>query len=135
MTTGAAAIHIALEAKRPEPTPSPDKEALSRIAISARAAEAATLTGYVRMAGEASQPLKKGVLAPYFWGGVVGAGLVLPEILEHLPAPPRARRWLTMAASVGRLAGAFALRTILLKAGYVTANDPKAARAASRPQH
>jgi hypothetical protein len=48
------------------------------------------------------------------------------------PAPSKARRSLKMAASVASLAGGFALRVVLLRAGHLTATDPAAARAASR---
>jgi formate-dependent nitrite reductase membrane component NrfD len=62
--------------------------------------------------------LLAGELAPRFWGGVVGAGLVLPFALElaAVLAHPAAPGLPAAAAALG-LGGGFLLRLVVIEAG------------------
>ena len=133
MSTGAAAITLALETAAELSAPeTPPKKALAKIESTARVAEAVSLAGYLASAGQLAEPLTRGKMAPHLWGGAVGAGLLVPEILERLPVRGKARRWLKIAAATLGLAGGFALRWAVLFAGRDSANDPDAARAVGR---
>ena len=127
--SGASAIGLALEASR-NPAPS----ALSKAHSAGRVAEAMMLAGYVRTAGRFAEPMTRGKRAPLLWGGAVGAGLALPELIERLPARGKGGRWLRITASMLGLLGGLALRWAVVSAGRPSASDPGAARAASRPQ-
>lgn len=124
--SGASAVDLALEAANRK---SPVRQPLDQIHAAGRLAEAVTLAGYLAAAGRLAEPLTRGKLAPYLWGGVVGAGLVLPGLLE------RGGRHCKIAASALSLLGGLALRWAVVRAGRPSANDPSAARAASRPRN
>ncbi len=123
ISTGAAAISLALEWRKD----GRGREALEGIDTAAHLAEAAALTGYLAAAGRLAGPLTHGSQVGPFWGAV--ASLAVSEALKHLA--PRGRWW-SMAASVLGLAGSYALRWAFVHAGPPSANDPDAARWASR---
>ena len=127
---GASAVELAMEAG----SHAAEDGALARMHGAGRFVEAIGLAGYLLSAGRFADPLTRGELAPHLWGGAVGAGLALPELLGHLPARGKARRWLRIASSALSLLGGFALRWAVVAAGRPSANDPDAARAASRPR-
>ena len=77
-------------------------------------------------------PLTQGSEAKRFWGGAVAGGLAAPVILEGLPVPKKAHKWLGLAASAFAVFGAFCLRASITGAGREWAGDPEAARRASR---
>lgn len=91
MSTGAAAISLALDVAADEETAS--KAIVQKAETAARVAEAAALTGYVTSAGQLARPLTTGPGASQFWLGAVAGSLVLPELLQRLPAPGKIRRW------------------------------------------
>lgn len=132
MSTGAAAISLALEVASDEETPA--KAALQKVETSARIAEAATLGGYLASCGALNEPLTKGKFAPHLWGGTVGGGMILPEVLNRLPVGRKMRRWLKIIADISTLLAGLSLRWSILFAGHESANDPEAARQASRPK-
>ncbi len=59
--------------------------------------------------------------------GAIGAGVVLTEILSHLPVSKPAKRRLAIAAGLLSLAGGLALRLAFVAAG----NEPDLARLAT----
>ena len=63
---------------------------------------------------------------------MVGAGIVLPAVLDALPAPPKVKRALKIVGEVATLLGGFALRWAIMEAGKASAKDPRAARDATR---
>jgi formate-dependent nitrite reductase membrane component NrfD len=131
VSSGAAAVKLALAAT-PDGSEGAAGRAVSKIESVSRLAEFATGTGYILSAGEFAAPLTKGEQAARFWGGGVALGLIVPTILEGLPASKKAHRWLALAASAAAVVGAFALRMSITEAGRPSASDPEAARRASR---
>jgi formate-dependent nitrite reductase membrane component NrfD len=69
------------------------------------------LAALLALLGSAAKPLTSGHLAPLFWGGLVGVGLVLPLLLDFV-----AHRVKPLAAlsAVLVLAGGFVLRYVVL---------------------
>ncbi|MBV9470989.1 MAG: polysulfide reductase NrfD, partial [Abitibacteriaceae bacterium] len=108
MSTGAAAISLALEAT--SEAKSPAKDALQKVETTARVVEGAMLSGYLVSCGELNEPLTKGKFAPHLWGGTVGGGFMLPELLERLPVGGKVRRWIKIIADMSTLLGGLALR-------------------------
>ena len=129
MSTGSAAIGLALEVGDASQEA---REVMHQVEVSARVAEAITLTGYLEAAGDLAAPLTRGEWAPYLWGGTVGAGIIAPTILERLPLGGKARRWAKIASCILTLVGGLATRWAILHAGHTSANNPDAARQASR---
>ena len=134
--SGASALRLALEvageASGPDEGETPSGRALQTVETAARLAEAVAHTGFLHVAGTLARPLHEGALTTQYWAGAIGAGLIVPEALERLPAPPRARRWLRILAGVAALVGGYALRASLVAAGRPSASDPEAARQVSR---
>lgn len=137
---GASAIRLALDIKQlPAPAeevtkPGAPSQVVGKIETVSHFLEAASLAAYLAEAGELAKPLTHGKQKTAFWAGAVGAGLVLPTILRHAPAPARWRRWLGIGASVLALAGGAALRWAFVEAGKDSGSDPDAARKSSRPR-
>lgn len=130
VSNGAAAVSLALSATGagdPE-----TEEALETIDTVAHAAEAATLAGYLASAGDLAKPLTHGANAKQFWGGVLG--LAASELLRRSAPRGRSGRWLRAASALAGLAGGYALRWAFVHAGKHSADDPEAARQASRPE-
>jgi formate-dependent nitrite reductase membrane component NrfD len=135
VNTGSAAISLALDAWDAATGADRDDaahEALQRIDTAAHAAEAVTLMGFHAAAGSLAKPLTTGKAALPFWTGA--AAMTAAEVLKLLPLRGRAKRCADAAAAVCGLAGGFALRWSLVHAGPMSANDPEAARQASRPR-
>ena len=133
VNTGTAAVGLALEAWTAVTGGEHDAvaaEALQRIDTAAHAAEAITLLGFHAAAGRLAKPLTEGEMALPFWGGA--ACMTTAEFLKLLPVRGRARRWLDAASALCGLAGGLALRYSMVRAGPPSANDPDAARYASR---
>ncbi len=132
LSTGAEAVRLVLgltAALRGEPTGEAD-EALKKIDAFAHVAEALTAAGFGAAAGSLAKPLTSGQAALPFWGAALG--LMAGEVLNHLPLSGRAKRWSGILASLAGLAGGYALRWAIVHAGPPSANDPRAAREASR---
>lgn len=135
MNTGAAAVHLALEAQGKSGKNNPGlRKALDRIDLAAHVAEATDLYAFTRHAGPHAKPLTEGAQAATFWVGAVGLGLVIPVLLDAIPAPPKVKRVLKMASAAATLVGGFALRWAIMEAGKISGADPQAARDASRPK-
>ncbi len=133
VNTGSAATSLAMEVYDSATGAARDDEAheaLQRIDTAAHAAEALTLTGFHASAGALAKPLTSGKASLSFWGGA--AAMTASEVLKLLPVRGRARRYADAAAAVCGLAGGFALRWSMVKAGPLSAKDPEAARQASR---
>lgn len=138
VSAGAGTLRLALAARGQatgeDGALSPASEALHRVETAARVAEAVSQIGFVRTAGVLASPLTRGEYKREYWGGAIACALVLPELLERLPAPAKMRPALRVAAGVVSLVGGFALRMAFVAAGRPSANDPEAARQSSRPK-
>ncbi len=73
--------------------------------------ELLVLAAFLALLGSAARPLTSGHLAPLFWGGLVGVGLVVPLILEFVGHRVKA---LAPVSAVLVLAGGFVLRYVVL---------------------
>ena len=105
--------------------------ALDTVGRISHAAEASFLAAYIRQAGETAAPVTRGRHAPLFWAGVVGAGLILPELLRSKTRGTGSRKT-SLLGTVLSLAGGLALKWIVVHSGRESANDPSANRAVSR---
>ncbi len=133
LSSGAAAIELALELRTPNAETQPSRKPLKQIEAVARVAEAVTLAGYLTEAGKLAAPITKGKYAPHLWGGAVGAGLVGSALLGAVPVKnPKTRRALRIAGAVAGLAGGLALRWAISQGGHISGSDPQAARDSSR---
>lgn len=106
--------------------------ALDTVGRISRVAESSFLTAYMRRAGGTAAPLTRGRYAPLFWAGVVGAGLVLPEMLRG-ETRRTGNRKTGLLGTILSLAGGLALKWIIVHSGRESANDATANRAVSRP--
>jgi formate-dependent nitrite reductase membrane component NrfD len=73
--------------------------------------ELVLLVALVVLLGAAARPLTSGHVAPLFWGGVVGVGLIVPLVLGLVAHRARA---LGALAAILVLIGGFALRYVVL---------------------
>lgn len=123
--TGVAAVQLAMAARdRAE-----GEKPLHRVSALAKVVEAVSLAGYLVSAGSRAQPLTTGKQSGWLWGGGVGAGLAAAALLESMPARSRgAKRGLKIAGAVAALAGGFALRWAVTRAGIPSAANSRAAQ-------
>ena len=128
VSAGAGAVRLALEAAGQE---GPGTKALGKVETAARAAEVVAHAGFLSAAGPLAKPLTEGKQRTAYLAGAIGAGIVLPELLNRLPVPTRYRRGFTIAAGALGLVGGFALRMAFVAAGRPSALDPDAARLAT----
>jgi len=105
--------------------PPPALAALRRADLALLALEAGVIAlylalGHATVAARAATALvTRGALARRFWGGVVGAGLVAPfvvQLLEVSGALPAAAAWTALSSGAG-LTGGFLLRQIVIAGG------------------
>ncbi len=73
--------------------------------------ELIVLALFLALLGSAAQPLVSGHVAPLFWGGLVGAGLIIPLVLEFVAHRVKA---VAAIAAVLVLCGGFVLRYVML---------------------
>jgi protein NrfD len=73
--------------------------------------EMLVLAIFLALLGSAAQPITSGHLAPLFWGGLVGAGLILPLVLNLFGGRVRA---LGVVSAVLVLVGGFILRYVVV---------------------
>jgi protein NrfD len=73
--------------------------------------EMLVLAIFVALLGSAAQPITSGHFAPLFWGGLVGAGLILPLLLNVFGGRVRA---LGLVSAVLVLVGGFILRYVVV---------------------
>ncbi len=97
-------------------------------------AEAAALTGYIVTSKDAAAPLTKGRYAKLFWLGAVGAGLIAPVVIRAAASKNKKKsRVKSILSSAVSLAGGLALKWAVTHAGRASAENPEAARSATRP--
>jgi len=128
VSAGAGAVRLALEATGQEGR---GTDALTKVETAARAVEAVCHAGFLSAAGPLAKPLTSGDHKISYLAGAIGAGIVLPELLNRLPVPKPYRRMFTIAAGIAGLVGGFALRSAFVAAGRPSALDPDAARLAT----
>lgn len=131
VSAGAGAVRVALELQGGDGNEAA-VEALGKVETAARVAEVVAHTGFLADAGPLAKPLTDGGQKTSYLGGAIGAGIILPEILNRLPLPEKPRRWVKIAAGVIGLLGGYALRSAFVAAGRPSADDPDAARRNSR---
>lgn len=73
--------------------------------------ELIVLALFLALLGSAARPLVSGHLAPLFWGGLVGVGLIIPLVIEFVAHRVTA---LAAIAAVLVLFGGFVLRYVML---------------------
>lgn len=122
---GTAAVALALELLRQDDAST--RRALDRIDLAGTVVEGVAMAGYLTTAAPFAQAMTRGQMGPMFWGGAIGAGLVLPAVVKKMGKG----RWARVAAHALTLAGGMALRWAVLKAGEISAGDPAAARVSS----
>ena len=128
VAAGSGAIKLSLEVLGQEGAAT---EALGKVESAAHAVEAVCHAGFLAQAGPLAKPLTQGEFKHEYLWGAIGAGIVLPELLNRIPAPKPAKRWLTVAAGLAALAGGFALRSAFVAAGKPAADDPDLSRLAT----
>jgi formate-dependent nitrite reductase membrane component NrfD len=129
MVTGAAATSLALAFFNSDNRRS--LGLLEKIERIASLAEGAALTGYLVSTGRAAEPLLKGKYLPHT---MLAGAAVASHLLPLEPARKRRRGLLsTVLRSALTLAGGLALKWAIVYAGRKSAEDPQAARAATRP--
>ena len=128
VSAGASAVRLALEVTGRDKKAA---DALGKVETAARAVEAACHAGFLARAGALAEPLTAGRLKARYLAGAIGAGIILPEVLNRLPVPKAQKRWLSVAAGLVSLVGGYALRSAFVAAGKPSADDPDAARLAT----
>ncbi len=129
IATAASALSLVLDlTDKRDVTPS--KSALSKIETVAHLAEAISLVGYLKSAGDLAKPLTHGSQRPHLVAAVTS--LAAPEVFKCLPLKGTPGRLSRILASVISLLGGFSLRWGFVFAGHESANDPAAARKNSR---
>ena len=73
--------------------------------------EMLVLAAFLAVLGSAAQPITSGHFAPLFWGGLVGAGLILPLLLNLFGGRVRA---LGVVSAMLVLLGGFILRYVVI---------------------
>jgi Ni/Fe-hydrogenase subunit HybB-like protein len=132
LATGAEAVRLALGLKAVAGGADAERcdASLKKVDTLAHVAEGLTLAGFHAAASPFAEPLVAGKAALPFWGAL--SGLIVGELLSHLPLRGRARRRAgPLSAAVGLAAG-WAMRWAIVHAGPPSANDPHAARLATR---
>lgn len=127
--SGASAVSLALALAGDEGEAS---ERVARIERIATLAEGAALAGFLAAAGRNRRHLVSGPGRRLFALGAVGAGLALPALVKAI-APKRGRggRLARVVASALALAGAFALKWAVTKAGKLAAADARGSHEAA----
>jgi formate-dependent nitrite reductase membrane component NrfD len=129
--TGAAATSLLLNATSPADD-SPAQHVLEKVDTIAHLAEAATMAGYLKHAGEKAKPLTHGSMKKHM--AVAAGALIGAEVLKHLPLRGKARKGARMAASLLGLVSGFSLRWAFIYGAHEAGNDPRLARLASKPK-
>jgi formate-dependent nitrite reductase membrane component NrfD len=94
------------------------------------AAEFAAFEGYLHSLGPLKKPFTSGKQAAPTTAARVG--LVASEVIKHLPVKGQMKRRLEILGTAMGLASAFAIRWAVVHGAHESANDPDAARHASR---
>ncbi len=128
VAAGSGAVRLALEVTGQE---GPATEALGKVETLAHVTEAVAHAGFLSAAGALAKPVTEGKFKAQYLGGAIGLGIIVPEILNHLPVPKNAKRGLSIAAGIASLIGGYLLRTVFIAAGKPSADDPDLARLAT----
>ena len=128
VSAGAGAIRLALEISGQEGEAT---NTLAKVETTARAAEVVSHLGFLSAAGPLAKPLTEGTQKTAYLLGALGAGIILPELLNRLPVPRPYKRGFAIAAGIVSLVGGYALRSAFVAAGRPSALDPNAARLAT----
>jgi formate-dependent nitrite reductase membrane component NrfD len=123
---GALSIAAALDPKCSDAT----RAALHHIERTARIAEAVSLTGYFISSGAAAQPLRAGRYSRLLRNGAFLTGIALPALISVVQRKPS--RQAAIVSGILSLAGSLALKWAMVHAGRESAEDPAAARRATR---
>ncbi|HUS06185.1 MAG TPA: NrfD/PsrC family molybdoenzyme membrane anchor subunit [Bryobacteraceae bacterium] len=129
LSTAASAIALVIGLQ----TDAGDHAPLQSFEIIAKICEGALTGAYLASSGRAAEPLTRGRYAKHIWIGAMGLGIVLPLAI-HMASRrlPKRQRSLSLLSSVCSLAGGFCLKWAIVHSGPVSADDPEAARYASR---
>lgn len=125
---GASAVKLALEVIGQEGHAT---EALGKVETLAHVTEAVAHAGFLSVAGKLAKPVTEGHFKTEYFGGAIGLGIIVPEILNRLPVPQKYKRATAIAAGVASLIGGYLLRTVFIAAGKPSADDPDLARLAT----
>jgi len=125
---GASAVKLALEVTGQKGHAT---EALGKVETLAHVTEAVAHAGFLSAAGKLAKPVTEGAFKQDYFGGAVGLGIILPEILNRLPVPKKYKRATAIAAGITSLFGGYLLRTVFIAAGKPSADDPDLARLAT----
>ncbi|MGI4787275.1 MAG: NrfD/PsrC family molybdoenzyme membrane anchor subunit [Janthinobacterium lividum] len=125
---GSSAVRLALEVTGQEGKAT---EALGKLETLARLTETVCHAGFIKQAGPLAKPLTTGEFKSRYLLGAIGAGIILPEVLNRLPVPKAQKRWLSIAAGIVSLMGGYALRSAFVAAGKPSALNPDDARLAT----
>ena len=128
VAAGASAVKLALEVTNKEGHVT---EALGKVETLAHATEAVAHAGFLSVAGPLAKPVTHGKFRTEYLGGAIGLGVILPELLTHLPVAKKHKRAFSIAAALASLVGGYLLRTVFLDAGKPSADDPDLARLAT----
>ncbi len=128
LSTGAAAISLAL----PGNADSPSHRALEKIDTAAHLTEAACLAGFIKERGELAKPLTTGGQRHHL--RLACAGIVVSEVLKHLPLPGKAGRFANKLAAAVGLATGLSLRWAFIYGGREAAKDAHLSRLSTRPK-
>jgi formate-dependent nitrite reductase membrane component NrfD len=126
-SSGTAAVAIALSLV--DRSIEAGEAKLHRFAAYAMIAESAILTGWICALGPTARPIVSGRVGSVLRHVGVGAGMVVPQLLEIASLRSqnqRNRLFLTRATSILTLVGGFALRYAVVQAGRDSAEDPQA---------
>jgi formate-dependent nitrite reductase membrane component NrfD len=132
ISTGAEALSLAMDLTHRNGEPeSPSQQVLMHVDTAAHAAELACMTGFTEYAGEKANPLRHGAMKKHHTFSL--GGIVVAELLKHLPVGTALRRPLRMIAATLGLAAGFSMRWSMVFAGHQAAADPHLSRVVSKP--
>ncbi|MGN6370006.1 MAG: NrfD/PsrC family molybdoenzyme membrane anchor subunit [Phycisphaerae bacterium] len=129
-STGVSAISLVHSIAKRNSRPTRAEKVMNMLDTIGHAAEFVAFEGYLHSLG----PLKK----PFTSGGqakqamTARAGMIASEVIKHLPVKGRMKRNLAILGTAMGLASAFAIRWAVVHGAHESANDPDAARHASR---
>ena len=125
---GASAVKLALEVAGQEGHAT---QALGKVETLVHVTEAVAHAGFLSAAGKLAKPVTEGEFKRDYFGGAVGLGIILPELLNRLPVPQKYKRATAIAAGIASLFGGYLLRTVFVAVGKPSADDPDLARLAT----
>ncbi|MGH2534921.1 MAG: NrfD/PsrC family molybdoenzyme membrane anchor subunit [Thermomicrobiales bacterium] len=122
LSSAASAISLVLALRGRVPAEA--MHGLDSVERIAKAAEAGMLVASLARLGDTARPLTEGRNGKVMTVGAIGAGIVLPAVLQA--ANRRQARAIIVLASVLTLIGGYAFRHAVVMAGKASADDPHA---------